>query len=408
MSINKTNLSVSLGAAFAWYDFIIFNIAIALIFPKLFFPDMGYLIPMLVFTIGFFARPLGSLIYGYFGDRFGRKPSLVSTLYLTGLSTVAIGLLPTYEQIGLAATIIVILARIVQTIGFGGEWAASSTLLIEHNAGKSNRGLISSMVSSGWAMASLAAALMFMLVTAPGEEFFASVGWRIPFLLSGFLLVIGVYLRRRVTETEDFSRLVSNDTLEKSPLRALFSQHWQKIVTGALAMQLSAAWIYGIMIFGFSYIVQQGFHTKAYLSTIQFWTTWAILAGLLFWGWFSDRFDRRTLFWINSVASLILFWPVMQWVAQGDIVPAMLALILIQCPMFAVAPSYFSEMFPPSVRQSGGGVTFNLGVIIGGGLLPLAAQSIFSHTGDIMSVAWLFLASTLVGLIATSRLPSHA
>lgn len=399
--------SSSLGATIAWYDFTIFNLAIALIFPRLFFPDMGYLLPILVFSVGFFARPLGSLIWGIWGDRFGRKSSLVSTLYVTGLTTVAIGLLPTYAEIGVLATVLLVVARLLQTAAFGGEWAAASTMIVEHHANNSNKGLLSGVVSSGWAVANILAALMFMTVTSFGDAFFTEYGWRIPFLFSAVLLVIGVYIRRNVLETPAFIDAQQNKALTRTPVRSVLKTHWRPFLAGAMAMQLCAAWTYFIMIFGFGYMIKQELITRADLTQIQFALSWVLLFGIVIFSWLGDKIGYHRLFLATSLSSLVLFWPVVSWIAQGNAWLAMGSMIVLLCPAMAAAPAMFTGLFPSNVRQSGSGVSYNLGLMLAG-LVPLMSQGIMGSTGDITNTAWLMLMLTVISVVASLKLKKYS
>lgn len=403
---SKVALSSSLGATFAWYDFTIFNLAIALVFPQVFFPDMGYLIPILIFAVGFLARPLGGIIYGSLGDRLGRKKTLVATLYLTGITTTLIGLLPTHADIGIAATVALILARILQTVAFGGEWAAASTMIVEYHAQDHNRGLLAGLVSSGWAAANIMAALVFLIVTSFGDAFFLQWGWRIPFLLSVILLIIGVYIRVRVLETPAFVEAKQTQQLETHPVREVFRNYFRPLVTGALAIQLAASWMYVILIFGFGYLLQNSLATRAELTQVQFTMSWVLLVALIFFGWLGDRIGRYRLFVFGALTSLVLLWPVISWLQQGQVWLALSAMIVLACPAFVSAPALFSEMFPTRVRQTGSGIGYNMGLVLAG-CVPLAAQHITQITGDITNLVWLFTAISLLSLAASMRLKRY-
>lgn len=403
MSTTKVNISTALGTTFAWYDFLIFNIAVALVFPKLFFTGMGFLVPILVFTVGFFARPLGALIYGIFSDVFGRKRALVSTLYVTGISTVLIGLLPTYEQIGVIAAVLLVILRITQTIAFGGEWAAASTLMAESNSGRPNCGLISSLVSSGWAVASIMAAFSFMAVTSFGDTFFLDYGWRIPFLLSGLLLVIGVYIRKRVSESPIFLEFNKQQQQKTNPLKTLVSAHRMSVLYGALTMGLSAAWTYVITVFGVSYMLQQELISRAEISEIQFLLAWIFLAALLFYGWLGDKIGQKKLFVFSFISSLILAFPIMHWILNGEAFLALLSLVLVMCPAFASAPKLFTSIFPTEVRTIGSGVSYNLSLFVAA-LVTIASQLILDITDNIMLLGIPFLFLTAVAFIALMQI----
>lgn len=398
---NKVMWSSTLGATFAWYDFMIFNVAIALIFPVLFFPDMGYLIPILVFSAGLFARPIGSLIFGILGDRFGRKRSLVSTLYITGLATVAIGLLPTYADIGIAATVLLVAARILQSMAFGGEWSAASSMIVEHHEHNPRKGFLVSLVSLGWPIGTIMATLMFMIVNSFGHEFFVEYGWRIPFLFSVFLLLISSYTRRKVIETPMFEQALLSGQLAKSPVAHVVKNFKSNLFLGTMAFQLSAAWAYTIMIFAFGYVIQNNLVTRPELTEIQFMMSWVLLFGILFWGWLGDKIGAKNVFYIGIASSLVLTVPVFMWIEQGYIALAYASLVFLNCPQFAVAPKLFCDQYPTEIRQTGSGVTYHLGLVLGAGIVPIVAQQILASTNNLMNIAVLMLGMTLVALIAT-------
>ena len=374
-----------------------------MIFPQLFFPDMAAVIPVLAFAVGFLFRPLGSAVFGSLGDRFGRRRTLVMTLYVTGISTVIIGLLPTHAVMGIWATVILVVARLMQTAAVGGEWAAASVLLTEHHTDQRRRGFVASFVSSSFAMASLLALSVFMAVMSFGEEFFTAGGWRIPFLLSGVLLVIGVYIRHRVMETPEFTRISQHHNISAAPLRELLQDHGRRVLATALAISLTPTWVYGVMVFGAGYMLQSGAISRSDLTTTQFVAWWAIAAALVIAGWLSDRFNRWDIMAFGAMASLVLTIPVFGWITQGQALWAMLSLVLLIAPAMAVAPSVFADSFPARVRQTGTGVAYNLGLVISG-VVTVLCQQIMDRTQSMVTVMALFLAVTVISLVFTLRL----
>lgn len=396
---SKIAVSTTLGAIFTWYDFIIFNIAVVMIFPQLFFPGMSGLLPVLAFAVGFLFRPLGSMIFGSLGDRFGRKLTLVMTLFVTGISTVIIGVLPTHEQIGIWATVILVLARLTQTAAVGGEWAAASVMMTEHHADNKRQGFIASFVNSAFAMANILAAAMFMLIMSFGSEFFAQGGWRIPFLLSGVLLIVGVYIRSRAMETPEFTLTQAQRRIVSHPVRSVISQHYRVILAAGMAISLAPAWTYSIMVFGAGVMLQNGVIDRPELAQTQFIAWWFIAAAMIFVGWCSDRINHYSLLLIGIASSLILAWPFMHMIAQGHALPLFLLLAAIIAPGMAVAPVLFSSLFPAEVRQTGSGISYNLGLMLSG-MVTVISQKIYSSTQDFNSVALVFVALTLMSLVS--------
>jgi len=395
----KINVSSILGATFTWYDFLIFNIAIAIIFPKIFFPGMGPLLPIFAFAVGFLARPLGSMIFGFIGDKFGRKFSMISTLLVTGISTVSIGLLPTYQDIGVLATILLVIARIAQTAAVGGEYGAASTLLVEHNLESKKKSFISSFVTSGFAVGSILASLAFFAVVSLGDEFFVEVGWRIPFLLSAVLLVIGVYMRSGITETPSFVETQKNNKIVSNPLKTVITQHYRTMILSALAVSLPTSWTNAIMVFGAGYMIQSGLISRPEFLEVQILAWCVIAVAMATGGWLGDKIDKYKVFLACSVFSVILTWPIFMFISQGDALWAMLCLVLVMAPAIGTVPLLFCQLFPTEIRQTGSGVSYNLGLVFSG-IMTIASQQILSNTQDIMDVAYAYMALTLVALIS--------
>lgn len=395
----RINFSSILGATFTWYDFLIFNIAIAIIFPKIFFPDMGPLLPILAFAVGFLARPLGSMIFGFIGDRFGRKFSMISTLLVTGISTVCIGLLPTYEQIGVWATILLVLARIAQTAAVGGEYGAASTLLVEHNLESPKKSFISSFVTSGFAVGSIMASLAFFAVVSLGDSVFVEWGWRIPFLLSAVLLIIGVYMRSKITETPSFIESVEQNRIVANPLKTVVTRHFRTMMLSALAVSLPTAWTNAIMVFGAGYMIQSGLISRPDFLEVQILAWCVIAVAMATGGWLGDKVDKYKVFVASSLFSVILTWPIFVFISQGDALYAMLCLVLVMAPAIGTVPLLFCQLFPTEIRQTGSGVSYNLGLVFSG-IMTIASQQILTNTQDIMNVAYAYMALTVIALIS--------
>jgi len=396
--------SCVLGSLIAWYDFIIFGTATALVFSQLFFPDMGYIIPMLVFAVGFLSRPLGSFIIGHIGDKIGRRKTLLATLLLTGVSSVLIGLLPTHADIGITATVLLILCRILQTFALGGEWSAASTMMLEYNVEKPNKGFIGSTLSSGLALASALSAGAWALASAWGTEFLMSWGWRIPFLFSFVLVGLGVYMRHRVLETPVFE----STQKVKNPTASLLINHWPKVLLGAASTQVGAVWWYGITVFGFAYMANTLKIDRAVINQTWFYFTPLLFSALLFFGWVGDKFSRLLLYRTCAILSVLLVYPIFLLLGQGNIVlPIFLAIIVIQSMSFASDPTFFTELFPAELRQVGSGVTKSLSTLLAGGIVPLIATQLMITYNDIMYVAHLFIALSIVQVLATVMIKKH-
>src|SRR5499427_1220945 len=239
--IKRIVVSSVIGTAVEWYDFLIYGTASALVFNKLYFPlsdpTLSTIAAFGTYAVGFFARPLGAAIFGHFGDRVGRKAMLVVTLMIMGLGTFLIGLLPTYEQIGIAAPILLVLLRLLQGIGIGGEWGGAVLMVVE-NAPARNRGLLGSMVQFGWPVGNLAAIGMFAMLSQVPDSDFLRWAWRIPFLISIVLVGIGLYIRMQLEETPVFREIEARKEVAKLPLMEILTRHRRPFFT-AIGLKVS-------------------------------------------------------------------------------------------------------------------------------------------------------------------------
>jgi MFS family permease len=398
-------LSCVLGATIVWYDFVIFGIATALVFKNLFFPDLGFWIAALVYGVGFFARPVGSAVFGYLGDRLGRKPTLVLTLIMTGITTTLVGLMPTFEQIGVWAAVGLFVLRIIQTMALGGEWAATSTIMIEYNLDSQRRGLFSGLLASGLPLATIMGTAVFAALTSFGDNFLLDGGWRIPFLFSVVLLAIGVYARLKVLETPAFQQAQK----EEGPgMRELLAQHWKRVLVAIGVYQLGAAFYHGIIFFSVAWMVQHLGASRAAIMDTWFYLTFVYLAFVLFAGWLADRLGPSPLgslrvYQIVTLAGIFLSVPIFGWVAEGWVLgPFLLGAILIGGGSWAPASALLTEIYPTRIRQFASGVSMNLGGMVGGGLVPLMNTEILSsYNNDITVLGWVFTVLSIIAFVST-------
>lgn len=405
---NAVFLSCLLGGIVCWYDFVIFGIATAMVFSKLFFSGMSFLIPTLVFAIGFFSRPIGSLLFGNLGDRFGRKPTLIATLLLTAVSTIAIGLMPTYATIGIAAPIILFGLRILQTLALGGEWGATSTILLEYNAKSKHKGLWGGILNSSVLIASILATLMFTLITTSlSTEEFMSWGWRIPFLFSAVLLIVGMYVRVKVLETPQFFQLKTNNQLTPIPVLTLFKKHWKTLLPAIGVQQSGGAFYYVVLFFGMAYLTNTLKIPKVELT--ETWFHWSFLAlGMsIFFAWLSDKFKSTfvgsvRMCQISMVLAILLAYPTFYYLSVGNFAMAILLGVCLSTMMYwGVLPIVFTEIFPTEVRQTGSGAALSMAGIISGGIVPLVCTAIVDIRGNIVDLTYLFVPLALISLISS-------
>ena len=391
------------GALLEWYDFYIFATGSALVFGRVFFPShdpvVGTMAAFGAFASGFLARPVGGILFGHIGDRLGRKVSLVATLLIIGIGTFLIGVLPGYAQIGIAAPVLLVILRVMQGIGLGGEYGGASLLTIEH-AAHDRRGFWGSLPQAASPAGLLLATATFALISLMPQEQFVTWGWRIPFLLSIIMLLVGLFIRLRIAETPEFER-ARQIAHKQMPVMDLLRTHKRAAVlsTGArLAETVSGNMIKS---FGLTYAtVQLGLSQESALAALM--ATSAVgLAATPFYGWLADRYGARRVYMAGTVLAAALAFPFF-WVLDFRTVGALwlgfiLAYNLGPTLMLSVQPTFFSQLFAVRVRYTGLSIAYQVSAIVGG-FTPLAALALLHGSGG---RPWT-VAAALAGVAALS------
>ncbi|MFI9765421.1 MFS transporter [Streptomyces sp. NPDC052415] len=375
------------GTAIEFYDFFVYGTAAALVLGPLFFPTFspvaGTLAAFGTFGVGFVARPLGSVLFGHIGDRHGRRPVLVASLLLTGASTVAVGCVPTYDTIGVAAPVLLLVLRFLQGLGLGGEWGGAVLLTAEH-APAERRGLWSSFPQVGPAVGFLLAnGVTLTLAATLSEAQFAAWGWRVPFWAAGVLAVAGLWLRSSLTESPQFLKI---DDHARMPLAEVVRDHWRLVLLTAGALAVGYAIFYAVTTWSLAYGTERlGVSRTVMLVCIM----GAVLvkgsltpvAALL-----GDRYGRRPMCLAGCAAAAVWMFPMVALLATGapllmflGFLGAMLSFIT----MFAVIAAYLPELYEPRVRCTGAAVGYNLGGVLGGALTPIAATALAEQGGRV-------------------------
>ena len=376
-------ISAGVGSALEWYDFFIYGMASALVFGPLFFPaydaTVGTLASFATFAVGFLARPFGGLFFGHFGDRWGRKPMLVATLLLVGGSTFLIGLLPTYNQVGIWAPVMLLGLRLLQGFGAGAEYGGAVVMAVEF-APDGKRGLYSAIAPMGTQVGNAMAGCAFLAVGAMAKDDMLAWGWRIPFLVSLLLLALGVYIRAKVSETPVFEaararhpplKLPALEAVRRSPRNFL-------VVVGARLAENGLGYMFPV--FGVSYLIGTLHVARHVAVTGMIIGSIALACGVIFFAWLSDRIGRRPVYIFGALFSAVMAVPFFL-LAQTK-VPALIALAFViemgigTAAMFGPQAVYFAELFGPRLRYSGFAFARELGSIIAGGPAPLIASSL--------------------------------
>ena len=398
----------AIGTTIEWYDFLIYATAASLVLNKLFFPTqdplVGKLLSIGTIGVGFFARPLGAIILSHYGDRLGRKSMLIFTLVSMGVATMLIGLLPTYASIGVLAPILLVVCRLVQGIAVGGEWGGAVLMAIEH-APPEKRGFYGSIVQIGFPLGLALGTASFFALAYLDDAAFMSWGWRVPFIASAALVVIGVFIRLRIEETPAFTRTVAEGKIERYPVWQTIVRHPKDLLLGLGARITEISWIYVITIFGLSYAVTNlGLTRSLVLGAIAVGACGELITIPLF-GALSDRFGRRPIYILGCVAAIALAFPIFWAIGTRDPVMVVLAFVIGMSVghgiMYGVQASFLSEMFPPNLRYSGASLGYQLAAPIGGGLVPLAAAAMVgSNHGATWPVSVLMIVIALITLVA--------
>jgi MFS transporter, MHS family, shikimate and dehydroshikimate transport protein len=410
-STRKIVAASAFGTIIEWYDFFIYGTAAALVFGRLFFPSsdstVSTLAALSVYAVGYVARPLGGIIFGHFGDRVGRKSMLVLSMMLMGFGTFLVGLLPTYEQLGILAPILLVLLRLLQAVGLGGEWGGA-VLLVAESAPVQRRGLFGSFVQLGNPIGRLVATGVFALAVRLPEGDFLSWGWRIPFLASALLIVVGLIIRFQIDETPEFKKLREGKKTAKMPVLEAFSKYRREIVIAVGLKITEVAWVGILTVFAVTYLTQQlGMQRSVVLDAVTLATLIELFVMPLA-GWLSDAIGRRTIYVAGTVFGVFLAFPIFWLFETRDVTIVTWAIVagicLCQAIIFSLHASFMPELFGTSVRYSGISLGFQIGAAIGG-VSPVVAAAIVAWGGGPTWPVSLMLATlgvlTLIAVLST-------
>ncbi|MFL5254334.1 MAG: MFS transporter [Rhodopila sp.] len=412
--LRRALIASTVGTTIEWYDFLLYGTVTGLVFGKLFFPGSEPLIGVLqafgVFFIGFIGRPIGAAIFGHYGDRIGRKATLITTLLMTGIATVAVGLVPTYESIGIWGAVLLTVIRLIQGIGVGGEWGGSVLLAMEWSKGNHNRGFIASWPQFG-APAGLflanGAVLLFSWLS--GDQFLVW-GWRIPFLISIVMVAVGLWIRLGILETPVFQKILDEDRIERVPvLEVLKRQPREVLLTALLRLPEQApGYILGTFIFTYGTTVlgmTRDFLLLGVLVQTVLGFMWVTVAGHL-----SDKVGRKRMYMSGCVLMGIFGFV---YFGLLDTMNPVVIFIMVAISFIPVMNLYgpeaalIAEAFSPRLRYSGASLGYQLASIIAGGPAPFIATWLVATYHSSLPVAIYMLIISVIGLIATALLPDY-
>ncbi|WP_330277899.1 MHS family MFS transporter [Lentzea sp. NBC_00516] len=400
-----------IGTTVEWYDFFLYGSAAALVFNKLFFPTAdplnGTLLAFTTYAIGFLARPLGGVVFGHFGDRLGRKKLLVLSLLLMGGATMLMGVLPTYASVGILAPILLTLLRLVQGFALGGEWGGAVLIVSEHGDAK-RRGFWASWPQAGVPCGNLlATGVLAILAAVQSDEDFLAWGWRIPFLLSGVLVVIGLWIRLTVSESPIFlaaqEKRAKEPVQEKAPVLVLLKHNWREVLIAMGARFAENVSYYVITAFILVYVVTGlGLSKSVGLNAVLIASA-VHLVTIPVWGHLSDRFGRRSIYLIGAVGMGVWIFAFFALLDTKDPVLITLATtigLVLHGAMYGPQAAFFSELFGTRVRYSGASVGYQLASIVAGALAPLIATALLKAYGASLPISIYVVITCVITVVA--------
>jgi metabolite-proton symporter len=412
--LRKAIVASTIGTAIEWYDFFLYGTAAGLVFGKLYFPNEDALTATLAafgtYFIGFVGRPIGAAIFGHYGDRIGRKATLIATLLCMGLATFAIAFVPTYAEIGVWGAVILTVLRMIQGIGVGGEWGGSVLLAMEWSRTHGERGLVASWpqfgVPCGLFLANLA---VLAFSSLSGDQFYVW-GWRIPFALSIVLVGVGFWIRLGILETPVFQQVVRDNKIEKTPIAEVFRKHPKEILLSALLRMAEQAPFYIFTAFIFAYAVSTLHMSRNLVLTAVLVAACVSFITIPLSGHISDRIGRRKMYLIGAAVTGLFGFLYFGMVDTAYPSAVFIAIVLSLIPhdmMYGPQAALIAEAFTPRLRYSGASLGYQLASIIAGGPAPLIATALFAHYQSGYAIAIYIAACAVVSLVSAAFMPDY-
>jgi len=412
--LRRAIVASTIGTAIEWYDFFLYGAVAALVFPKLFFPNSdplsGTLNAFAIYAVGFVARPIGAAIFGHYGDRIGRKATLIATLMLMGIATFLVAFVPSYESIGIWGAVILTVLRFIQGVGVGGEWGGSVLLSMEWAKTSASRGFVASWPQFGVPCGLLLSNLAFLAFSAISGDQFITWGWRVPFLLSIVLVGIGLYIRLGILETPVFTKLVSEKKIVRQPIVEVIKRHPKEIIVSAFVRLAEQAPFYIFTTYVFAYGTGVLKMPRDFLLLAVMAASCLSFISIPLFGYLSDRIGRRKMYILGAVTVGVFGFVYFGMLDSGSSALVFLAILLSLIPhdmMYGPQAAFIAESFTGRLRYSGASLGYQLASIIAGGPAPFIAALLFARYMSGYAIAVYILFCAVVTVIAATMIKDY-
>ena len=415
IQLRRAVIAATVGTAIEWYDFFLYSVVTGLVFAQLYFPKsdplVGTLEAFTIYAVGFLARPIGAAIFGHFGDRIGRKSTLIATLLVMGIATFLVALVPTYEQIGIWGAVILTVLRFIQGIGVGGEWGGSVLMAMEWARSNRSRGFLASWPQFGVPCGLFLANLAVLVVSRMSGEQFLHWGWRVPFLFSLILVAVGLYIRLGILETPVFARILAERRVERAPIREVLRRHPREIVLSMFARMAEQAPFYIFTAFVFAYGVGTLKLPRDFLLVSVLSASVVSFVSIPLFGHISDLIGRTKMYMLGAVVTGVFGFIYFGMLGSGNRILIFLAIVLSLIPhdmLYGPQAALIAESFKGRVRYSGASLGYQLASVIAGGPAPFIAAWLFARYQSAYAIGVYIAACGVVSVLATSRMTDYA
>jgi MFS family permease len=414
VQLRRAVIASTVGTAIEWYDFFLYSTVTGLVFAKLFFPHsdpwVGTLEAFGIYAVGFIARPIGAAIFGHFGDRIGRKSTLIATLLLMGLATAAVAIVPGYASVGIWGAVILTILRFIQGVGVGGEWGGSVLMSMEWARGNHSRGFIASWPQFGVPCGLFLANLAVLALSQMSGEQFLAWGWRIPFALSLILVGVGLYIRLGILETPVFAKLLAERKVERTPMRAVIKEHPKEIVLSAFARMAEQAPFYIFTAFVFSYGIETLHVSRNFLLTAVLTASVLSFVSIPVFGHVSDLIGRKNMYMLGAITTGIfgfIYFAMLHTASEPVIFFAIILSLIPHDMMYGPQAALIAESFTGRLRYSGASLGYQLASVIAGGPAPLIATWLFGTFHSATAIAGYIAICAVISLVATALMTDY-